>query len=227
MAGRELARLAADLQHHRGARAVGGGDVRQPVAIEVPDRDPERLSERCIGGRGEQRPGVRRILQQHRDAAAGGRCETGDHHVGLAVAVQITDRDIERSARGLIAGRREEAAARVLQQDRHPGDAGAIGSRPKVGHDQVRPSVAVHVRDLHRLRSRAGREADRTHERAPLRGELVEHQHDAVVAAAVIAGGDDIGGAVAIEIGNRDRGRGQSRRHRHRRGELPGFAASW
>src|SRR3982074_3135856 len=119
------------------------------VAVEVGDRDPEGLSEARVARTREKYARMRGILQEHGYAAGGGGSEIGNDQVRLAIAVQVSNRDIDRSGLGGVRDRWQEAAGmrRVLQQHRDPGRSRAVGTRAQVRHEDGRQSVAVYIGD--------------------------------------------------------------------------------
>src|SRR2546421_3805939 len=102
----ERARRGRDLQHDDGARAIGRYDVRMTVTVEVADRHTEGLSEALVAGGSKKYTRTRRILQQHGHAARGGGSQIGNHQIRLAITVQVSHRDIDRSGLGGVGDRK-------------------------------------------------------------------------------------------------------------------------
>jgi hypothetical protein len=212
----EAARAVAAQHRDRVVAQVGGGDVERAVGVEVgrhergrpePDRVQHRRVEAAVAVAAQQRDGVRRD--------EGDRVHDGE--VERAVLVEVRGRDVERPVARRVRAGRDEAAVAEAEQDRDR-PRPLRDDRDRVDDRQVGHAVAVEVADGDRLRVRAG-----GHEEG--RGEAavaVPEQHGgragaAGSAQAVLVDGDDVDGAVAVEVGGRDRvGLGADRQRRQR-----------
>ena len=149
--------------------------------------------------RGEEQRRLERsvaVALQHRDPA---RPRVGDRQIGLAVPIEVSDRDEERTTVHREASRRLERAIAVAEQHDN-----RVGSG--VGDGQIRPAVAIEVAGGHGAWANT---CPNGHGRLKRSVTVAEEQCDGVASGV---GNGQIRPAVPVEV--RDR-------HRLRTGALP------
>src|SRR5262249_35180680 len=130
--------------------AHAGDDVRDPVPVHVAGGDPHAAGEiRVVREEARNRvgrPGQRQVRSAPDHGDVGSAAGVGaDDHVGVAVAVHVSGRDVAAAGKIRVEGHEVSQRGAVLaaeDDDVRPA-AGAGGA------DDVREAVVVHVADGH------------------------------------------------------------------------------
>ena len=148
-----------------------------------------------VGGKVQRRRGARkawrRLVDQHRDAVA---AAVGDDEIGLAVAIDVTDRDRAGVQPDRVVGLGLEGAVAPAQQHR---DAPGIEG---VGRDEVDLAITVDVTDRNPVRVQPDRVVCLGLEAAVA---LAQQHRDAPRVGGI--GRDEVELAVAVDVGGHDR----------------------
>jgi ribosomal protein L3 len=187
---------------NRDGAAIGDGEVRDPVAVEIRDGDVPRVWIHAVEPRWIE--ATIRPPEQHRDGARVRAAALRHDHVRRSVTVEVANRDGEGLDACRIALERRERSVSSSEQHVH---AVAVG----IGHGQVGDPIPVEVAHRHGVRKRARADTARGGERPIAAAEQDAHRAASVCDRQVVV-------AVAVEVRDRNVVRKRPRRV-HGRGD--------